>query len=160
MKNPKIAPSARLFDHAVVYGDVEIAENCSVWPGTVIRGDCSPIKIGANSNIQDNSVLHSKADCPLIIGDQVTVGHMCILHGCKIGSLTTIGMGSILMDGSSVGENCIIGAGSLVTAGCIIPDGMMAFGRPAKVKRPLTEDEKLNNLHSASEYVKLVKLYD
>lgn len=160
MKKPKIARSARLFDHVVVYGDVEISENCSIWPGVVARGDLGTIVIGSESNIQDNCVLHCDSRYCLAIGSQVTVGHMCILHSCTIGSRTTIGMGSILMNGVTVGEDCIIGAGSLLTEGTKVPDGMMAYGRPAKVIRPLTDKEKQNNLHSACEYVDLIKKYN
>ncbi len=134
--------------------NITIGRQSSVWHNAVIR--CTGEKtvvIGARTNIQDLCMLHTATHYPVIIGDNVTVGHQCIIHGCTIGDNTLIGMGTIIMDGAEIGSNCIIGAGSLVTAGVKIPDGQMAFGRPARVIRPVTEEQKEGNMHSAEVYV-------
>ncbi len=156
MKKPNIASSACVMQGAVVMGDVSLGEECGIWPNAVLRADFGTIKVGRGTNIQDGCVLHT--DGPetgldlLELGEDVTVGHLCILHGCSVGDNSLIGMGSILMDGVKVGSNCIIGAGSLLTAHTVIPDGHMAFGRPAKVQRALTEKEVEDNRHRAQEY--------
>ena len=130
-----ILPGAR------VSGDVTIGPGCSIWYNTVIRGDEAPIIIGENSNIQDNSTLHTNDVQPLVIGNYVTVGHNVVLHSCTIEDGCLIGMGAIVLDGAVVGENSIVGAGALVTKGNVIPAGSMVLGSPARVKRPLTEEE-------------------
>ena len=137
---------------AVVCGDVSVGEGASFWHNAVVRGDCSHISIGRGTNIQDNCVLHSTAGSPLTVKDFVTVGHGALLHGCTIGSGTLIGMGSIVLDDARIGENCLIGAGSLVTGGKVIPDGHLAFGNPARVIRPLTEEEIASLQASAARY--------
>lgn len=133
-------------------GNVTVGDESSIWYNAVVRGDMAPIVIGCGTNIQDNVVIHVDAGSECTIGNSVTVGHGAILHGCAIGHNTVIGMGAIVMDGAKIGEDCIIGAGSLVTQGTVIPDGMMAFGSPAKVVRPLTEEEKKQNETSAITY--------
>ncbi len=146
---------------AVVMGDVQIGEDCGIWPNAVLRGDIGSIRVGRGSNIQDGCVCHT--DLPgtsggtLEIGEDVTVGHLCILHGCHIGDGTLVGMGSIVMNGAKVGRHCLVGAGSLVTENTVIPDGHLAFGRPARVQRPLTEEEKALNLRRAENYVALLE---
>ena len=160
MATPKIAKSARLMQGAVVQDEVSIGENCGIWPNAVLRGDIAPIVIGDGSNIQDGCVLHCDHDAPLTLGENVTVGHMCLLHGCTVGEGTLIGMGSILMNHVKVGKGCLIGAGSLLTEGCEIPDGMMAFGRPAKVVRPLTPEEIQHNVEHARHYADMLKGYN
>lgn len=155
MREPVIAATAYVGAGAVVQGAVEVGEDCSIWPGVVLRGDMSRICIGARSNIQDNSVLHTEQNQPLVIGRDVTVGHACILHGCTVQDGALVGMGSIVLDGAVLEAGCLLGAGSLVTAGTVIPAGMLAFGRPAKVVRPLTEEEKQKNRANAAEYVAL-----
>ncbi|MBQ0058777.1 MAG: gamma carbonic anhydrase family protein [Lachnospiraceae bacterium] len=142
---------------SVVLGDVELEEDVNVWYMTVIRGDNEPIRIGKGSNVQEGCVIHNSPGFPVHVGENVTIGHKVVVHGCSIGDNTLIGMGSIVMDGAQVGKNCIIGAGSLVTQGTIIPDGMMAFGSPAKVKRPLTEKEIMINTLTAEHYVAAAK---
>ena len=138
---PKINSSAFIADTAVVIGDVEIGEGSSVWYGTVIRGDVAPVRIGKNVNIQENCVLHESHGMPLIIEDDVTIGHMCVLHSCTIRKNTLIGMGSILLDGTYLGEECLIGAGSLLAGGKNFEPGQMILGRPAKPFRSLTFEE-------------------
>ncbi|AKG75318.1 gamma carbonic anhydrase family protein [Salinicoccus halodurans] len=140
-KTPKINESAFIAPNATVIGDVELGEKASVWFGTVLRGDIAPIRIGNNSNIQDLSILHETPGMPLVIEDNVTIGHKVTLHSCTIKKKALIGMDSTVLDGAVIGENAFIGAGSLVTPGTEIPPNTMAFGRPAKVIRDLTEED-------------------
>lgn len=142
-------------EDADVVGMVEIGEGSSIWYQAVVRADEDSITIGKRSNIQDGCVLHTDAGRPLMIGDRVTVGHRAILHGCQIGDESLIGMGAIVLNGAEIGKHCIIGAGALVTQGMQIPDGSLAFGSPAKVIRPLTEEEKAGVLAAAEEYTSL-----
>ncbi|WP_321385778.1 gamma carbonic anhydrase family protein [uncultured Enterococcus sp.] len=150
-KNRFIAGSAD------VCGMVELAEETSVWYQAVLRGDNQTIKVGRGSNIQDGTIIHVDTHAPVQIGEYVTVGHQCMLHGCEIKSGALIGMSSTLLNGSSIGENAMIGAGSLVTEGTVIPAGVLAFGRPAKVVRPLTEEEIRKNRKNAEHYIVLSK---
>lgn len=140
-KTPRINESAFIAPNATVIGDVELGENASVWFGTVLRGDIAPIRVGNNSNIQDLSILHETPGMPLVIEDNVTVGHKVTLHSCTIKKNALIGMDSTILDGAVIGENAFIGAGSLVTPGTEIPPDTLAFGRPAKVVRKLTEKD-------------------
>lgn len=156
MQKPVIAKSARLFEGAVVNGNVTLGENVGIWPNAVLRGDLGETVIGDESNIQDGTVVHNDTGGHTHVGRGVTVGHLCILHGCEIGDDSLIGMGSVLMNDVKIGKECIIGAGSLLTQGTVVPDGMMAMGRPAKVKRPLTDEEKQANRRSAQHYVELM----
>lgn len=140
--------------NAFVIGDVKMGDRCSVWYGVTIRGDVMPIRIGNEVNIQDGSVLHGTyGECGCELADRVTVGHQVTLHGCKIGRETLIGMGSTVMDKAEIGENCLIGAGSLVTEGTRIPARSLVFGRPAKVVRPLREEEIETLRKSADNYL-------
>lgn len=138
---PRIADSAWVADSAQVMGNVELAQDASVWFGTVIRGDTEIIRIGARSNIQDASVLHADIGKPLTIGEDVTVGHMVMLHGCTIGDGSLIGIGAVVLNGAKIGKGCLVGAGSLVTEGKEFPDGSMIMGSPAKVVRQLTPEQ-------------------
>jgi carbonic anhydrase/acetyltransferase-like protein (isoleucine patch superfamily) len=140
-KNPKIAATAFIADYVTITGDVEIGEYSSVWFNTSIRGDVSPTLIGNYVNIQDNSVLHQSPNRTLQIKDGVTVGHAVILHSCIIDENALIGMGSLVLDGAHIGKGAFIGAGSLVPPGKVIPPGTLAFGRPAKVIRELTDED-------------------
>ena len=153
IKNADIQGNAWVAEGAVVIGNVTVGDESSVWYNAVIRGDMAPVVIGCGSNVQDGVVVHTDKDFPCKEGNSVTVGHNAILHGCTIGHNTVIGMGSIVMNGAKIGEDCIIGAGSLVTEGTEIPDGMLAFGSPARVIRPLTEEEKKHNETSAITYI-------
>ena len=137
----RIDETAFIAEGARIIKDVVLEKNSSVWFNSVLRGDGGQIIVGENSNIQDGCVVHAEEDEPVILGKNVTVGHMALLHGCRIGENSLIGMGSIVMNGAVVGKDCIIGAGSLVTFGTVIPDGSLAFGRPAKVMRKLSEQE-------------------
>lgn len=158
--SPRIEPSAKVFEPATVIGDVVIGAESSIWFGVVIRGDVNSIRIGSRTNIQDLSCLHvthKKHD--LVIGNGVTVGHMCMLHGCRIEDYVLVGMGSLVMDGAVLGEKSLLGAGSLVTEGTIIPPRHLAFGRPARVIRPLGEEELAHLERSAGNYVRYMQSY-
>ena len=136
---PDIADNAYVAPSAQIIGNVKMADHSSVWFGAVIRGDNDLIEIGARTNIQDNSVLHTDPGIPLIIGDGVIVGHRVMLHGCKIGENTLIGIGVTILNGAVIGKNCIIGAHSLITEGKVIPDGSMVVGSPGRIIKSLTE---------------------
>ncbi len=154
-KIPKIHPSVYISDNAYVIGDVEIGEDSSVWFGTVIRGDVNFIRIGKRTNIQDNSVIHVTHETyPTIVGDNVTVGHRVILHGCVLKNNILVGMGAIIMDGTKIDDNVIIGAGALVTQNKRIPPGVLVAGVPAKIVRDLREEEVKMVEKSAMDYVK------
>ena len=136
---PDIADNAYVAPSAQIIGNVKMADHSSVWFGAVIRGDNDLIEIGARTNIQDNSVLHTDPGIPLIIGDGVIVGHRVMLHGCKVGENTLIGIGATILNGAVIGKNCIIGAHSLITEGKVIPDGSMVVGSPGRIIKSLTE---------------------
>lgn len=136
---PDIADNAYVAPSAQIIGNVKMADHSSVWFGAVIRGDNDLIEIGARTNIQDNSVLHTDPGIPLIIGDGVIVGHRVMLHGCKIGENSLIGIGATILNGAKIGKNCIIGAHSLITEGKVIPDGSMVVGSPGRIIKSLTE---------------------
>jgi carbonic anhydrase/acetyltransferase-like protein (isoleucine patch superfamily) len=150
---PQLASGAWVADSAQVIGDVHLAENANVWFGTVVRGDSETITIGKNTNIQDASVLHADPGKPLIIGDNVSVGHQVMLHGCTVGDGTLIGIGAIVLNGAVIGKNCLVGAGSLVTEGKVFPDGCMILGSPAKVARELSAEQQAGLLGIAKHYV-------
>lgn len=135
-KSPQIAPSAYVDASAVVIGDVVIGEDSSVWPCAVVRGDVHYIRIGARTNIQDGAVLHVMKDiCPLVLGDNVTVGHAVTLHGCTIESRCLIGMSSVVLNNAKIGEGSIIAAGSLIPEGMVVPPGSLVMGHPGKIRR-------------------------
>jgi carbonic anhydrase/acetyltransferase-like protein (isoleucine patch superfamily) len=138
---PRVAPSAWVADSATVIGRVELAEGASVWYGCVLRGDNDWLRIGRNTNVQDGSVLHTDHGIELVLGDNVSVGHQCMMHGCTVGDGTLIGIQSVILNHARIGRNCIVGAGSLVTEGKEFPDGSMIMGSPAKVVRALTPEQ-------------------
>ena len=146
-KSVFIAPGAQII------GDVQIGKDSAIWYNAVVRGDSCTIKIGECTNIQDLACLHVDKKYSLEIGNNVTIGHSAIVHGCKVGNNVLIGMGAIIMNGAKIGNNCIIGAGALVTENVVIPDGSMVYGSPAKIIRNLTEDEKAGILENARIYV-------
>lgn len=148
-----IAKSANIVKDSVVIGDVTIGEESTVLFYAVLRGNDNKIVIGNGTNIQDNCTIHTSPVDPTIIGNYVTVGHNAIVHGCKIGDNTLIGMGATVMNGSVVGKNCLVAAGSLILEHQNIPDGSMVMGRPAKVTRPLTAEEIARLEESAQHYI-------
>lgn len=148
-------PDVLIAEGAVVVGDVKLAKGVSVWYNAVLRGDESPIEVGENTNIQDGAILHARA----VVGSNCTVGHCAIIHVCTVGSHTLIGMGSILLDGAKIGNHCIVGAGALVTGKLDAPDGSMILGSPAKVVRPLTQEEMDSVDASVQEYLEFAQHY-
>lgn len=157
---PKIDPTCMVAENAVVIGDVTIGAGSSVWYNVAIRGDVNDIKIGARTNIQDGTVIHvSSTTQGTYVGDDVTVGHMALLHACTIGHRTLVGMGAIIMDQAIVGDECMIAAGALVTMGKKIPSRQLWAGRPAKYVRDVTEDDILMLKISAEKYVELAREY-
>lgn len=158
-KNPKIDPSVYIADNAVVTGDVTIEEESTIWFNTVIRGDVAPTIIGKRCSIQDLSCIHQSPNNPVIIEDEVTVGHQVTLHGCVIRKRALIGMGSIILDGAEIGEGAFIGAGSLVPPGKKIPPNSLAVGRPAKVVREVTPEDREDMDRIIREYVEKGQIY-
>lgn len=158
---PKVPDSVFLADGARVIGDVELGENCSIWFNTVVRGDVHTIKVGKNTNIQDNALIHcTYKKSPTLIGDNVSIAHLAIVHGCTIENGCLIGMGAIVMDNAVVGENSIVGAGAVVTQGFVIPAKSLVLGSPAKVIRTLKREE-LEKIHATTErYMEYTKGFD
>jgi len=146
-------------DSAQVMGRVTLAEDSSVWFGTVIRGDTETITVGRGSNIQDASVLHADVGCPLVIGERVTVGHQVVLHGCTIGDESLIGIGAVILNGAKIGRHCLVGARALVTEGKEFPDGSMILGSPAQVVRTLTPEQIEGLRRSARHYMDNARRY-
>jgi carbonic anhydrase/acetyltransferase-like protein (isoleucine patch superfamily) len=157
---PTIPISCFIEDTAIVIGDVVMGEQCSVWFHAVIRGDVNAIRIGSRTNVQDLCMLHVTHDThPLIIGNEVTVGHNVVLHGCTIKDRVLIGMGAIIMDGAVIGADSVVGAGALVTEGTMVPPNSLILGSPAKVKRPVTDEELRWIRESAENYVRYARQY-
>ena len=157
-KTPKVAGDAFVAHSADVIGDVVVGPRSSIWYGAVLRGDVESIRIGSDTSIQDNTVIHvDSSGFGTVVGDRVTVGHSVVLHGCRVGDDALIGIGSIVLNGAEVGEGAIIGAGSLVTPGTKIPAGMLAIGSPARVKRPVTDEERHHSRLGVEHYVQLAK---
>ncbi len=159
-KVPKVAASAYIDPSAQVIGDVVIGERSSIWPGVVVRGDVNYIRIGDESNVQDNTVLHCDApDYPLVIGNRVTIGHLAMLHGCTIDDDVLIGIGAIALNGAKIGAGSIVAAGALVPEGMEVPPGSMVMGLPAKVRREVTPEEKERFRINAEHYVEACRIY-
>ena len=150
---PQVAESAWVADSAEVMGNVHLAADSSIWFGAVLRGDNDPITIGAGTNVQDGSVLHSDYGQPLTLGERVTVGHKVMLHGCTVGDESLIGIGAVVLNGARIGRNCLVGAGALVTEGKEFPDGSMILGSPAKAVRQLTPEQIQGLRRSAEGYI-------
>lgn len=158
---PQLGKDVFVADGAKIVGEVYIGAQSSIWFNTVLRGDVAPIRIGARTNIQDNAVVHGTWNkAAATIGDGVTIGHSAILHGCTIGDDCLIGMGAIVMDKAIIGARCIVGAGSLVTEGSEFPEGSLILGRPAKVVRPLKEEELAFLPQSAANYMTYCSWYN
>ncbi len=146
MKGPQISPvipeTAWVADTAVVRGNVILGEDVSIWFGAVLRGDEAPIRVGAQSNVQDSAVLHVSEGFPCIVGSRVTIGHRAIVHGCTVEDGVLIGMGAIVLDGAHVGAGAVVAAGAVVSPGMDIPPGTLVLGVPARVFGPLNEKQK------------------
>lgn len=149
---PNIAPSAWVADSADLIGKVVVEADASIWFGAVIRGDNEEIRIGAGTNVQENSVLHTDIGYPLTIGTNCTIGHKAMLHGCTIGDGTLIGMGATILNGAKIGKGCLIGACALITEGKEIPDSSLVMGAPGKVVRQLDETARARLMASAAGY--------
>lgn len=158
-QQPELGPQAWVADSAQVIGQVVLGENASIWFGTVVRGDSERITIGRNTNVQDACVLHADAGVPLTLGDNVTVGHQVMLHGCTVGDGSLIGIGAVVLNRAVIGKNCLVGAGSLVTEGKTFPDGSMILGSPARVVRALTPEQIAGLQGVAQHYVDNAKVF-
>jgi carbonic anhydrase/acetyltransferase-like protein (isoleucine patch superfamily) len=145
--------------NAAVIGKESLANNASVWFGAVLRGDNEPISIGARANIQDLCVLHTDPGFPLTIGEDCSIGHQAMLHGCKVGAGSMIGIGAIVLNGATIGKGCLIGAGAVVTEGAQIPDNSLVVGMPGKVKRPVTPEQAKLIIDNAADYARRAQRY-
>ena len=150
---PRIAATAFVADSASVIGRVSLAEQASVWYGAVLRGDNDWITLGARCNVQDGSVLHTDMGSPLTLGDDVSVGHQVMLHGCTVGDGTLIGIQAVVLNGAKIGRNCLVGAGALITEGKEFPDNSLIIGSPAKAVRELTPEQLASLRSIAAGYV-------
>lgn len=157
--SPHIDADCFVAPSAVLIGQVNLAAGANVWFGAVLRGDNEPINVGSNTNIQENSILHTDMGCPLDIAANVTIGHGVTLHGCTIGANALIGMGAIVLNRAVIGANCIVGAGALVTEGKVFADGSLIVGSPARVVRPLSDDEIAQLPHNAQHYAERGREY-
>ena len=157
---PRIADSAYIDPSAQIIGDVVVGERSSVWPNVTVRGDVNSIRIGDETSIQDNTVLHvDHRTYPCTIGNRVTVGHSAVLHGCKVGDRALIGIGAIVLNGAKIGPDSIVAAGALVPEGMEVPPGVVVMGTPAKVRREVTAEERAHFKENCDGYVTLAKEY-
>jgi carbonic anhydrase/acetyltransferase-like protein (isoleucine patch superfamily) len=157
---PRIANSAYIDPSAQVIGDVVIGERSSVWPNVVIRGDVNHIRIGDETSIQDNSVLHvDHRVFPCVVGSRVTVGHAVVLHGCEVADGTLIGIGAIVLNGAKIGAGSIVAAGALVPEGMEVPPNTLVMGTPAKIRREVTAEEQARFARNCDNYVKITAIY-
>lgn len=150
---PKVHPGVFIADTATVVGAVELGEGSSVWYGAVIRADNNTVRLGRNVNVQDGAVIHEDEGNPVEIGDNVTIGHRAVVHGCVIGQDSLIGMGAILLSGCRIGRNCMVAAGALVTGHMDIPDNSIVMGAPAKTVKPISDELKEEIAFAAEEYL-------
>jgi gamma-carbonic anhydrase len=158
-RQPSVADGVFIAPGATVIGAVELKAESSVWYGAVLRGDINHIIVGAQSNVQDGSVLHVSDDCACVLGERVTVGHRAVVHACSVGDEVLVGMGAIILDGAQIGARSIIAAGALVTKNMIVPEGSLVIGSPARVVRALSLEEKQANARLALKYVEVSRRY-
>ncbi len=159
-KSPKIGQGVFLAETCAVIGDVEIGDAASIWYGVVVRGDVMAIRIGARTNIQDNTVIHVTAGrYGTTIGSDCTIGHAAIIHACTVEDACLVGMGAVLLDGCVIGRGSFVGAGALVTPGTVIPPGSMVLGSPARVRRPVSDADREQIEYGAKHYVELSRDY-
>lgn len=156
---PRVGKKVFVAETAYIVGRLDVDDNASIWPGVSARADVNTMRIGKRSNIQDNTVLHVDHDAPLDIGDDVTVGHGCVLHGCTVKDRCLVGMGSVILNGAVVGPDAIIGAGSVVRQNQVVPPGTLFLGVPGAVKRNLTPEETASIVHSAKAYSEYALAY-
>ncbi|MFF2848164.1 gamma carbonic anhydrase family protein [Streptomyces sp. NPDC058001] len=158
-KSPKVDQDAFVAPTAVVIGEVTVHSGASVWYGAVLRADCGPIVLGADSNIQDNCTLHVDPGFPITIGERVTVGHNVVLHGCTVEDDVLVGMGATVLNGAVIGAGSLVAAQALVPQGMLVPPGSLVAGVPAKVRRPLTEEEREGVTLNGTLYVDLARAH-
>jgi gamma-carbonic anhydrase len=159
-KRPQLGAGVFLAETSAVIGDVMIGDESSIWYGTVVRGDVMPIRIGARTSVQDNTVVHVTSDFSgTDIGSDCTIGHAATIHACTVEDFCLIGMGAIILDGARIGRGSLVGAGALVTPGTVIPPGSLVIGSPAQVKRPLGDKEREQIESGAKHYVELARAY-
>ena len=156
---PHVHPTVFVASDAQLIGDVYLGEGTSIWFGAILRGDINYIRIGGRSNIQDGCLLHVTEGDPVVVGDEVTVGHGAILHGCRVGGRSLVGMGAVILDGAQIEEGSIVAAGALVREGQRFPSRSLIAGLPAKVKREVTEEELRDIIFSAHRYEELARKY-
>ena len=158
-KTPRIHPSACIAPGATIIGDVTIAEDVNIWPGAVLRGDVGAIEIGARSNVQDGSVIHVETGSTTVLGEDVTVGHMALVHGCTVEPACLIGMSATVLSGARVGAGSIVGGGAVVLEGQVVPPFSVAAGVPAKVRKQLDPETREQRVRHAAGYVELARRY-
>lgn len=158
-KIPKLGENNYIVENATLIGDIELGNNVSIWFGAVLRADMSKITIEDNSNVQDNVTIHGDTPYPVIVGKNVTIGHNCIIHGCRIEDNCIIGMGSILLNGAKIPKNCIVGAGSLVTDKLIAEEGDLIVGTPAKAVKKLSEKNREYLEYAKDVYLEKIEVY-
>jgi carbonic anhydrase/acetyltransferase-like protein (isoleucine patch superfamily) len=158
-KWPTISPSAWIADNATVRGDVTLGEDVSVWFAAVLRGDEAPITVGDRSNIQDGAVLHVSAGFPCAVGEEVTIGHGAVVHGCTIEDGALIGIRATVLDGAVIGAGAMVGAGAVVPPGMHVPPGMLALGVPARVIGPLTDAQRAAGRRAVGNYMARKEAY-
>ncbi len=157
-RRPRLGADAWVAPGATLIGDVQLGDAASVWYGCVLRGDLHAIRIGARSNVQDLSVLHITAGrFPCEVGDEVTVGHRAVVHGCRVGDGALVGIGAVVLDGARIGEGALVGAGALVAPGASVPARQLALGVPAKPVRPLSDEELAQQRERTLEYVRTAR---
>lgn len=159
-RSPRLGADVYISDTAAVVGDVTLGDGASIWFGASLRGDVHWIEVGAGSNVQDNATVHvSRGTHPCRIGRHVTIGHNAVVHGCTIHDDVLIGMGAVVLDGAVIGAGSLVGAGALVTGNTVVPPGSLVVGSPARVARPLTDDEVARNRANALHYVRMSAIY-
>jgi len=154
---PQVPPSAFVAEGACLIGDVTLGQEASVWFNAVLRGDINRIQVGDRSNIQDGVIIHVTHALPAVVGNDVTIGHQAVIHGCEVLDGCLIGMGAVVLDRARVGPHSLVAAGALVREGFVVPEGVLAAGVPARVVRPLTDDERASLLDSARHYVEYAR---
>ena len=155
---PRIAASAYIDPAAVVIGSVEVGARASVWPGVTLRGDIEPIRVGEETNLQENTVVHTDKGFPTTIGDRVSVGHAAVLHGCTIESDSLIGIGAIVLNGAKIGAGAVVAAGAVVPEGMDVPPATLVMGTPAKPRRAVTDDERARFQAGVAGYVERARI--
>ena len=156
---PSVHPGAFVAEGAVLVGDVVVGVDSSIWFHAVLRGDINRIRVGDRTNVQDGAVLHVTHACAVEVGNDVTIGHQALVHGCVVADGSLIGMGAVVLDGARIGARSLVAAGAVVREGFVVPEGVLAAGVPARVVRPLTDEEKQSLLQSALHYVEYARSY-